>query len=62
MARDGKIKNFTGIDDPYEEPENPEIILDSDKHSIEELAMEVFTWLNENKTLALNTTTTNVST
>ena len=28
-ARAGKIKNFTGIDDPYEEPETPELILDA---------------------------------
>ncbi len=35
-AREGIIKNFTGISDPYEEPENPEIVLDTDKESIEE--------------------------
>lgn len=28
-ARAGKIKGFTGIDDPYEEPEAPEIVLDA---------------------------------
>eukprot|EP00951_Prasinocladus_malaysianus_P050101 scaffold676946_cov61-Prasinocladus_malaysianus.AAC.1 len=27
-ARAGKIKGFTGIDDPYEEPENPEITVE----------------------------------
>lgn len=35
-ARAGEIKNFTGIDDPYEAPENPEIHLHSDKMSVEE--------------------------
>lgn len=40
MARDGKIKNFTGIDDPYEEPDSPELTLDSDTKSIDELAQE----------------------
>ncbi len=35
-ALEGKIKNFTGVDDPYEEPENPEIILYTDKETIEE--------------------------
>lgn len=35
-ARAGEIKNFTGIDDPYEAPLNPEIHLHSDKQSIEE--------------------------
>ncbi len=30
MAREGKIKEFTGISDPYEEPENAEIVVSSD--------------------------------
>jgi adenylylsulfate kinase len=40
MAREGKIKGFTGIDDPYEEPHSPELILDSNSKGIEELARE----------------------
>jgi adenylylsulfate kinase len=40
MAREGKIKGFTGIDDPYEEPTSPELILDSNGKGIEELAKE----------------------
>jgi adenylylsulfate kinase len=35
-ARAGEIKNFTGIDDPYEEPHNAEIVLHSDKMSLRE--------------------------
>lgn len=35
-ARLGEIKNFTGIDSPYEEPENPELVIDTDKTGIEE--------------------------
>ena len=35
-ARAGEIKNFTGIDDPYEEPSSPEIHLHSDKQSLDE--------------------------
>jgi adenylylsulfate kinase len=35
-AREGKIKNFTGIDSPFDPPENPDIILDTDKLSIED--------------------------
>jgi adenylylsulfate kinase len=35
-ARAGKIKNFTGIDSPYEKPENPDLILNSDNMTIEE--------------------------
>ena len=32
----GEIKQMTGIDDPYEEPEKAEVILDAEKKSIEE--------------------------
>ena len=32
----GELKNFTGVSDPYEEPENPEILIESDKETIEE--------------------------
>ena len=35
-ARAGLIKNFTGIDDPYEAPEKPELVLHTDKMSLEE--------------------------
>ena len=35
-ARRGEIKEFTGISSPYEEPENAEIIVDTDNASIEE--------------------------
>jgi adenylylsulfate kinase len=36
LAAEGKIKGFTGVDDPYEEPANPEIVVDTDKESEEE--------------------------
>jgi adenylylsulfate kinase len=34
-ARKGEIKNFTGIDDPYEEPDHPESIICTDNQTIE---------------------------
>ena len=37
----GKIKEFTGISDPYEEPEHPEILLETDKETLEESALKV---------------------
>jgi sulfate adenylyltransferase len=40
-ARAGLIKGFTGIDDPYEEPENAEIVLDTASMSPEESAAQV---------------------
>jgi bifunctional enzyme CysN/CysC len=38
QARSGKLKNFTGIDSPYEPPENPEIRVDTTALSAEEAA------------------------
>lgn len=38
-ARAGEIKGFTGIDDPYEEPLKPEIVLETDKLSPQEAAV-----------------------
>jgi bifunctional enzyme CysN/CysC len=37
-ARAGELKNFTGIDSPYEVPENPEIRIDTTKMNAEEAA------------------------
>ena len=44
-ARAGEIKGFTGIDDPYEAPEKPELVLDSNSKSIDDLADEVIAYL-----------------
>ena len=35
-ARSGEIRNFTGIDAPYEKPENPEITIHTDRESVKE--------------------------
>jgi len=40
-ARAGELKGFTGVDDPYEPPESPELRLDAAKHAPEELARQV---------------------
>jgi sulfate adenylyltransferase len=44
-ARRGEIKDFTGIDDPYEPPLYPEITLDTTKHTPEENARLIFDYL-----------------
>jgi adenylylsulfate kinase len=44
-ARAGEIKGFTGIDDPYEAPENAELVLDSASKDAETLADEVIHYL-----------------
>ena len=46
-AREGKVKDFTGISAPYEEPLSPEITLESDKLSVEESAQKVINYLQE---------------
>ncbi len=44
-ARAGEIKGFTGIDDPYEAPEKPELVLDAASKDAETLADEVINFL-----------------
>ncbi len=46
-ARNGLIKEFTGIDDPYEEPENPEIILYTDKESLDDCVNKIISYLKQ---------------
>lgn len=46
-ARAGKIKGFTGIDDPYETPAAPELRIDTSEVSVAAAADEVYAWLRE---------------
>jgi adenylylsulfate kinase len=46
-ARAGEIKAFTGIDSPYEAPKNPDLIVNTERDSIEESAQKVITFLKE---------------
>jgi adenylylsulfate kinase len=43
----GEIKGFTGVDDPYEAPENPELVFDSDKETPEVSAATIIAKLEE---------------
>ena len=47
LAREGKLKQFTGIDDPYEEPENPEIEITSAGVAPEILVDEIISKIKE---------------
>jgi adenylylsulfate kinase len=51
-ARAGEIKNFTGIDDPYEAPKNTEIHLISDKMTVDEEVDLIVGYLTDNGFLA----------
>jgi adenylylsulfate kinase len=46
-ARKGEIREFTGVNAPYEEPQAPEIIVETDKHSLEECAERIMCYLEE---------------
>lgn len=53
-ALKGEIKEFTGISAPYEEPKNPEIVLETDKLSIHQCVQTVLNYLDKNKYITLN--------
>ena len=46
-ARAGEITGFTGVDDPYEEPLNPEVVCDTEKESADQSAERVIRKLEE---------------
>lgn len=48
-ARKGEIKNFTGIDSPYEAPERPALDLETAEKSVEECVGEIFEFLKSEK-------------
>jgi adenylylsulfate kinase len=50
-ARSGEIKGFTGIDDPYEAPENADLVLDTENKSLDESAAEVLEFLKSKNLL-----------
>jgi len=50
-ARAGEIKEFTGISAPYEAPDKPELVLDSNNKGIDELADQVITYLKSKNLL-----------
>jgi adenylylsulfate kinase len=41
----GEVKDFTGVDDPYEDPENPELVLDTVAEETAESVDKILTWL-----------------
>jgi adenylylsulfate kinase len=46
-ARAGEIRGFTGIDDPYEEPAEPELVVDTERLTPEDAAAQVLAYLAE---------------
>jgi adenylylsulfate kinase len=48
-ARAGEIEDFTGISSPYEEPDTPELVIDTASMSVEESVADVFAYLNSRR-------------
>ena len=46
-ARAGEIKGFTGIDDPYEAPPSPEILIETEEVKPEDAAKQILTYLDQ---------------
>jgi bifunctional enzyme CysN/CysC len=51
-ARRGELRNFTGLDSPYERPESPELILDARNERAEDLADRVIVFLQRREVLS----------
>ncbi|HBO16909.1 MAG: Adenylyl-sulfate kinase [Candidatus Moranbacteria bacterium GW2011_GWE2_35_2-] len=47
-AAKGQIKDFTGVDDPYENPKNPEIVVSTEKENIKESVEKIINYLEKN--------------
>lgn len=47
LADEGRIEHLTGIDDPYEEPEHPDLVIETDKEMVEESVARIFARLEE---------------
>jgi len=47
LVDEGKLTGFTGVDDPYEEPEHPELVVETNKETIEESVGRIFAKLEE---------------
>jgi sulfate adenylyltransferase len=47
LAREGKIKEFTGISDPYDVPETPELRLDTETVDVDHCAQQVLLKLEQ---------------
>jgi adenylylsulfate kinase len=51
-ARAGEIRNMTGLSAPYEEPENPELVVETDRNSLEVSVDIVIGFLQAQKMIA----------
>lgn len=50
-ARAGEIKNFTGLDDPYESPQNPDFVVDTETESLDQSVDKILDYLRSKNLL-----------
>jgi bifunctional enzyme CysN/CysC len=46
-ARDGKISDFTGIGSPYEPPQNPELVVDTQHNDVDECVRQIVDYIEQ---------------
>jgi adenylylsulfate kinase len=54
-ARKGEITEFTGVSAPYEEPRNPEIVVEADRCSLEKCAEQILQYLEQRNVIHRDT-------
>lgn len=52
-ARNGEIQEFTGISSPYEQPENPEIVVDTFREKLDEAVEKIIEYLKKRELFTL---------
>ena len=52
LARAGEIKNYTGVDSPYEEPENPELTINTDHQTLDNSVSKILSFLEQNSLIS----------
>ena len=52
LARAGEIKNYTGVDSPYEEPENPELTINTDHQTLDNSVSKILNFLEQNSLIS----------
>lgn len=53
-ARAGLLKEFTGVDDPYEAPENPEVTIDTSRYTVKQAVQEILQALRREGFLSID--------
>ena len=61
-ARAGEIKEFTGISSPYEKPESPELVIDTEHFSLNDCVQEIISYLQKKRLIGVDVPDLRIST